>query len=421
MLSELQQWLLAHGRAFLADPVSRGKARLSQTQQALLEQQIEWRQRSRFRFPQPERWLWSDRSLAQASDWLSAVFKSALFPPGEHVVDGCCGAGVDAVALALRGPVTAVDIDPWLVALCQNNALAHQSPVEGHAEPLSAQSLGGAKFCHIDPDRRADEIRTVQADQFAPNLEEIIQVSQACEGSVIKVSPSTQFSEQRLDWLERCSRIWIGSFGECRQQLLLSGDLATKSTVRDLVRPISDSPGTLRAAVVLSYAANSNSTESNLLQLGGNPLSCLQYSSFAVAASESCELECTEELGTHLYDLHANLHASELQQHWALAHDLLPVSSPTGYFTGNQALHTSLAQCFEIVDVIAWDDRQVRQWLRRRSAGAVEVKCRLVKLDASGFQRRYSQPEGEPLTLIVTRLGKRVRCIVCRRVTSANS
>jgi THUMP domain-like len=415
-LSEIQSWLLENGRGFLDDLAARQRARLSQTQQALLEQQIAWRHRSRFRFPQPNLWLWSDCSLAQSSDWLSATFKAALFPQDQLVVDGCCGAGVDAVALSLRGPVIAIDSNPWLASLAQNNAAAHGLQISAFAELLTVESLRGARWLHVDPDRRFDQAKTLKADEFSPSVDELAELLTHVDGGIIKIAPSTEFSERTANWVgQRCRRAWIGSFGECRQQLLLVGDILKQDLLQRICSRSQLESNDARIAVVLTASEQqSEGTDRGNVRPSTE---VFQWQAFAsTGGSLDAGPEPTDEIGRYVFDLHATLHAAELQQAWAAENDLAAITDVRGYFTGDEALASSLAQCFEVIDVVPWDDRQIRKWLRGRDVGNVEVKCRLTKLDASSFQRRYSGEKGNPLTLLVTRVGERVRAIACNRL-----
>lgn len=409
-LNELQDWLLEYGRGFLQDPASRQQARLSQVQQALLEQQIAWRYRSRFRFPEPERWLWSDRSLAQSSDWLSAAFKASLFPPDELVVDGCCGAGVDTVALALRGPVIAIDCDPWLVALAQNNTAAHDRQICTYAERLSEASIRGAKWLHADPDRRLDQAKTLRADEFSPSIDELSELFKHVAGGMIKIAPSTEFSEHTAAWIDQQGcRAWIGNYGECRQQLLLVGQILQQGLLQQILLADSVSSVNARIAVVLSAAQGAHTSLSHGFQWQAFASAPLSFDRYPAS---------TQNIGPYVFDLHATLHAAELQPAWAALNNLQAITDVRGYFTSDKPMNNSMAQCFEVIDVVPWDDRKMRKWLRERDVGNVEIKCRLIRLDASDFQRRYSGQKGPPVTILVTRVGHRVRGIICRRYTS---
>ena len=427
ILNEAQQWLIDFGRSFLLEQAQKQRAGLSQVQQALLQQQIEWRRRSRFRFPQPDLWLWSDRSLSQSSDWLSACFKASLVPPSVLAIDGCCGAGVDAVALALRGSVIAVDEDPWMTALAKSNAASHGQQIQSYAEPLTKASLREAHWMHADPDRRPGNVKTLEADEFTPAIEQFVEMLEGLDGGIIKIAPATRLSPDMTDWVsEHCTRVWMGSFGECRQQLLLYGQarvseclrsifaqsLPQESTLREFP---ADKPG-VRMAAVLCPTDSASASSFKYMHRAASPMASFRGELFARAEENVEEVDVDEEVGEYVYDLHAVLHASELHESWAAERELTAITDSRGYFTSDHAIDSPMAQCFQVVEVVSMDDRKLRKWLRSQNVGNVEIKCRLHTLDASALQRRYSSDQGDPMTLLVTRFGDRVRAIACRRV-----
>ena len=328
--------------------------------------------------------------------------KAKLFPDGELVVDACCGAGVDTVALCCRGEVLAVDRDPLMTRLAASNAAAHGEEPRVCSRSFDAdfvQHLPDAcRWLHIDPDRRASpnrgaDRRTTQADQFSPALDEILVAAARFDGAVVKLAPSTRMAESVEAQLEsQANRLWLGNMGECRQQLLLLGELATADR------------GIRRAVLAEPPAASLQPDEDRAGELHTFSSSVLRFP------------QCVDEPAGYVYDLHPVLHAAKLQAAWGEAHGLRPLGGEHGYYCGPSPISSPWAQCFEIKAVLAWDDRKVRRWLRGANAGTVEVKNRLVRLDANAIQRRYSGPGTARLTLLVTQIGDRVRAIAARRL-----
>lgn len=355
-------------------------------QEQLLEEQVRFRMRCHERFPNPEKWLWTDRSLQQASDWSSAVFKASLFESGLRVLDACCGAGADLVALAADHEVVGLDRDRHMLWLAHANLHAHER--EGRlCQGEVTTSLGrlARVGLHIDPDRRTGEgrsTRTTQGDAFSPSLAESMGLGQAARAAVIKLAPATQLSEieaARSDW-RRC---WLGSQRECPQQLLVRGEASIEI------------PDGHVAAVLLQ-----------------RELPPLVYSG---APMEGCGIET--EPAEYIYEPIPSLYAAGLAPLWATQHNLSALSTPRGYFTGDEFVSQPFAQCFRVLDYFSWDDRRFRKWLRQHHAGNLEIKCRLIPMDASELQRRYSQPEGRPLVCLLTRIGKSIRVVMAERTS----
>lgn len=395
-------WLTEHGRELMhaaGQPTSRQPdlpatllAKLESWQQSLLQQQYELRWRSRHRFLQPELWLWTERSLAQASDYWSAHYKAKLFPPTASVLDACCGAGSDLVALASRDPVhgsvcgsvRGIEGHPGLAHLAADNARAHGYQVQVDTHTLTAAWQGAVDWLSIDPDRRAAGRRTTDADEFSPTLTDVLSLTKRTRGAIVKLAPSTRMPAEQIAQIDHTSqRVWLGNQGECRQQLLLSGELRQ---------------GTSRQAVLCEP-------------------SCVSEFS----GSSQPPVRITNAPLRYIYELHNVLHAAELQATWANQQPMDAVGDSHGYYTADQLVHSEWAQVFEVLEVLPWDDRQLRKWLRKRRVGTVEVKTRglgeqATGIDANACQRRYSAPEGEPVSLLVTRLGGRVRGIAARRL-----
>jgi hypothetical protein len=101
---------------------------------------------------------------------------------------------------------------------------------------------------------------------------------------------------------------------------------------------------------------------------------------------------------------------------WAESVGTLPLGTSQGYFTSDTAFKSAWAQCFEVVEVLAWDNRRVKRWLREHHIGEVEVKKRLLQLDANEHQRQLRGADEGKITLLITRLGDRVRAIAARRL-----
>ncbi len=352
----------------------------------MIVEQMRLARRAATRFPDASRWLWTERGLQQASDWRSAVFKASLIPVGETVVDGCCGIGADLLAISRHSRVIGIDRDAIMAMIARTNLTSHGREVEVvQAEFPAIVGHAGNSWLHVDPDRRSHEHnqqdrRTTQADRFSPSLVDILPLARRARGAIIKLAPATQIgTDVELDF----QRGWIGCVGECRQQLLVRGARAILPACR--FAALCDDP----------FAPE-----------------IFQTSTDCPAA-----ISISPHVNQYVFDLHPVLYASALQSAWANQHALFPIESPAGYFTGSAQVLSPWVQCFRVLEVLPWDERRVRSWLRGHSAGIVEVKKRLVEVDANLQQRRLSQLQGESFTLLITRHLRRTVAIVAQRVS----
>ncbi len=425
------EWLIDHSQRFLLYEGNThslvGVEQLAASEVSMLQLQVQLRRRAGKRFPRPEKWLWTARSFSQASDWYSAQFKASIVPEGCRVVDGCCAAGSDLVALAQRGPAIGIDLDPELVALARHNLAAHQMCAEVQkSDLLDCESwIEREDWLHVDPDRGGPEGKTNRSDKFSPSLQSVLSLAKRTTGSLVKVAPSTQFTEPEELPLADLTRLWIGNYGECKQQLLCLGAAAgrLKEMARQSVRAHADKDTAVRPIEYLGSNLLQNKGVLRWAVLANPSQEDKEQTELHLFAAEECKagVEPEEiafehsELGQYIYDLHNTAHAAQLQASFAEAHQLTAITSPNGYFTKDEAIESAWLQRFRLLDIVAWDDRKMRKCLRGLGAGVVEVKNRLVKLDANHYQKRFSGNGTRKLTLIVTQLGRRTRCLVCER------
>jgi hypothetical protein len=272
-----------------------------------------------------------------------------------------------------------------MATLARANLRAHRLDGDVCVAELPA-SLGDLSrvALHIDPDRRSGEdrsTRTTHGEAFSPSLAESMELGERARAAIIKLAPATELEAETLsgDW----RRSWLGSSRACPQQLLVRGEtllqIAQGQVAAVLCRP-------------------------------GGP--AVVYSGIATTHCDT-----VDEPREFIYEPHPPLYAAHLAATWASEHSAMALSHARGYFTGDQPLTSPWAQTFRVLDFLAWDDRRVRKWLRGHEAGTLEVKSRLVTIDAAELQRRYSRPDGRPLVCLLTRLGKGTRAIMAERTT----
>lgn len=404
--SERIEWLIGQGKQLLNSGLA--STGITNWQYSLLRDQLAFRERSTKRFPNPENWLWTQRSFSQASDWWSASFKANLFPRNAVVLDGCCGAGVDTVALATRGPVTGIDQDADLVALANSNLRAHQTQL---LEPLRTQAqlgtlpvdmAGHYDWLHLDPDRReaCTERRLSRTIEFSPTWAQAIGMIASTQGAVLKLAPSTAIDiqdENKLQTELRCRRVWLGNVGESRQQLMLTGELCNAPLLKTICG------GTLEADWRVAVLCEPNS----------QPI--------AISGTKDLPVETTLQSQRYIFDCQSVLHTADLQTTWAKSTGARALGNKQNYFTSELPVRSPWCQCFQVEEVLPWDMRRVKRWLRARKIGSVEVKKRGLRMDANQAQRELTGLGENRITLLVTPIGPKVRAIAAHRISDIES
>jgi len=125
---------------------------------------------------QPWNWFWTKILLEQASDQWVAEQTAEDFPKGIQVVDGCCGAGVDSIALAQylkpssesSETVLPIDASGLACQLTRWNARQNGLVLNPRHARFEEFDLPAQAWLHLDPDRRASG-RTVDVYATEPS------------------------------------------------------------------------------------------------------------------------------------------------------------------------------------------------------------------------------------------------------------
>lgn len=370
------EWL--HGvDASAIGTLTRLRQELSSDQSAAILTQAELRKRATRKFTHAERMFFTDIGLQQSTDQEIAAYKAERFPHGKPLADLCCGIGGDLIALAQRGPMTAVDA--WADHLCfaAANVSAHGAKLaDTHCGLAEETPLEKFAAWHIDPDRRHDDRRTIRLDSFSPSLDQLEAMLRRNRNAALKLAPASRLPEA---WEEQGQCEWITHHRECKQLIVWLGDLAT-------------SPATRRATRI-DHAGHVHFFEGT---------SRLPVSS--------------AEVGRYLFDPDPSLVASGLVDTLAERFQLARLSPESHYLTGNDAFDHPLLQPFEVLSQEKVDTKRLKKAVAQAEWGTLELKQRGLELKLEAL-RKQLKPCGKGEGTIVfspTVAGK--RAILCRRV-----
>ena len=114
------------------------------------------RAKARVKFERGERMWVEPKGVEQATSEPVARHKAARFTC-PLVVDLCAGIGGDALALAARSDVLAVDLDPGMCRRLQYNAAVYDVAERVLPDPARAEAFAipAGAWLHLDPDRRS--------------------------------------------------------------------------------------------------------------------------------------------------------------------------------------------------------------------------------------------------------------------------
>ncbi len=327
--------------------------------------------------------MWFDRvSLEQSTSEPVARHKAKRFHGPSPVWDYCCGIGADAIALAERTHVIAVDRDPAACLCAKWNAQAYG--VAGRVSVVCADvetlaDRGG--LVHIDPDRRsaaavphADRSRarrSLRLEAGSPGLAFLQRLTAEFAGGAIKASPAANFGGK----FPAAEVELVSLAGECKEATIWFGELAR--------------PGTWRATVLPSGET-----------LAGDPLSAIA----PVGPLES-----------HLFDPDPALVRAGLIDLFAAQTGLKRLDDQEEFLTGSRRVCSPFVRGFEVAANLPNNSRAIRGYFRHAGIGRVEIKCRRIPLDVEAVRRSLPLWGPQAAVLIFARIAGRARAVVCRR------
>jgi len=338
--------------------------------------QSELRQRAAAKFSRAEQ-MWFDRQgLEQATPESVSTHKAQRFDG--NVWDLCCGLGGDTIGLAEHCRVTAADLNPAACLRTWWNAgvYGRQDRVELRCENVTTLGLDRA-LVHIDPDRRPGGHRVTRIEHAVPGLPFLKNLMQSARGGAVKLSPAANFIGKFPD-----AEIELTSVdGECKEATVWFGELAA--------------PGVYRATTLPSGET-----------LAGDPLSALAGYS---------------EVGKYVFDPDPGIVRSGLLDLLAESRNLCRLDEEEEYLTADQVPETAFVRSFEVIDVLPYQEKELRRYFREADFGQLEIKCRHIKVPIEPLRKKLALEGSQPGVLIVAREAGHSRAIVCRRVDRRES
>ncbi len=317
----------------------------------------------------PGTWWVTNRSLQQATPWQVAARK-ADWLGGCPVLDLCCGIGGDAMQFALRSRLTAVDVDPLVIAYAKANlrkVASLQSP-QFVCQDVTEIALPRDCAIHIDPDRRGEGVRASDPERYQPDWAQVQRMIENANSAVVKLAPAARVRPPRAE----SHRCWISLGGRVREQSLICGQAIQRGGFE---------PGFVSAIKVRADG------------------SCSRFA--PTADSDSAVSDGSRPAG-YLIDPDAAIRAAGLTEAFAAHFGLSTLGGPTGFLTGEISCLDELSD-LAIVGRVLWhgsaDDRKLRSELRQRDAVPSVVKVRGSDQDPSAIVRRYRKCGHQSVTL----------------------
>ncbi|WP_433799537.1 THUMP-like domain-containing protein [Actinomycetospora sp. CA-084318] len=330
---------------------------------ALLEAAL-LRARARGRFP--DGWFWTADALEQATAVPVAEHRArrlAAVAGGRVVHDVTCSVGVEVAALsAVLDRVVGSDLDPVRLMMARANV-----PVAWLARADALAPVTRDAIAVADPARRTATGRRVRRpDEMAPPLD-------ALPGPDLVVSTAPGLDFALVPWAREVELVSLD--GRVREAALWSAGL------------VPDDGPRRRATVLRSGAPGYEVTDLD---------------------DDTCPVT---EVGAWLVDPDGAVVRAGLVRQFAARHGLAQLDPHLAYLTGPHP--PSGMRAFRVLEHGPFSEKTLRQTLRRRQVGRVEILVRGVDVEPDRLRPRLKLAGTEAATVVLARVGRGARAYVC--------
>jgi THUMP domain-like len=315
-------------------------------------------------------WLFTDEALQQASAAPVALHRSKRLR--DRVIhDVTCSIGTELAAL--RGSAARVigsDVDPVRLAMARRNLADTVDLCRADAlHPITRDTVVLA-----DPARRSGGRRRFNPRDYQPALDELFETYRGRD-LVVKCAPGIDFDA--VAQLGFAGEIEVTSYhGSVREACLWSAGLAEA--------------GVRRRASVLDRDEQLTDAE-----------------------PDDCPVRT---VGRWIVDPDGAVVRAGLVRHFAARHALWQLDPNIAYLSGDEL--PSGLRGFEVLEQLAFDERQLRRALAALDCGSVEILIRGVEVDPDALRLRLALRGKQSLAVVIMRIGSgaaaRRTAFVCR-------
>ena len=365
LLAELLEGGLDPGEALRLGTRLRGRYPAGLVAAALAQHDL--RARASGKFAAAGRMWFTREGLEQASAEPLARYRASRYAACSRVADLCCGIGGDLCALAPGRDALAVDLDPVHLRMARENARVHGAgELAAACADVRDLRLPRSLGVFVDPARRIGG-RRLQAGESRPPLGWCLGLAGRVAGVGIKAAPGLPLDLVPAGWEVEL----LADRRELKEAVLWSPELAT----------------TGRRATVFPGPAT-------LVERSGPPLDCAPPGHYLLDPNPAVtRAGLVEELGR-------DLRAWKLDPRIAFLSADRPLRSPFG-----RLLRVDASQ--------PWNLKRLREVLRARGVGAVEVRKRGSAVDADDLTARLRLRGDARAVVVLTRVADRPWALVC--------
>ena len=335
--------------------------------------------RARARGRLPDGWLWTADALEQATALPVAEHRArrlAAVAAGRTVHDVTCSVGVEVATLsAVLDRVVGSDLDPVRLAMARANLPGARLVRADALAPVTRDSILVA-----DPARRTASGRRVRRPaEMAPPLDQLCQQCGLAgtqrhrrrHDLVVSTAPGLDFG--LVPWAREVELVSLD--GRVREAALWSAGLVPDDAPR-------------RRATVLRTAGE------------GYELTDLD--------DDTCPVV---DVDAWLVDPDGAVVRAGLVRHYAARHGLAQLDPHLAYLTGPRP--PSGSHAFRVLEHGPYGEKALRQTLRRREVGRVEILVRGLDVEPDRLRPRLKLRGENAATVVLARVGRGAQAYVC--------
>lgn len=332
---------------------------------ALLEQR-KLRIKALRKCPMAMEMLFTPLGLEQLTHAELASYKASRLPEGARsVADLCCGLGGDSMYLPDRLRVAGLDLSPATLLAYRHNVSLRRGVAASGLTVKGDVSLNPlrADVALLDPARRAKGRSDRWQDQdMSPGWDVIEKLIARYPAMAIKLGPGIAFPE----FMESHEWEYLGLRDECLEAVVWTGE--------------SGRPGWVRA-VELPNGAFIEALRADLPDTFGE----------------------TGEAGGFLYEPVKSVVRSHLFGVLASRLRLWQIDPRIAYLSGNELVRDPLLKAYRIIRELPYDNKAIKEFLRKEEVGRLEIKKRGVNLIPEEFRAGLRLAGPNQGTLIFTK------------------